>query len=252
MARDLGRERVREGLPLRTPVLLVGYLASKAVRPSAAARSSAVGDDDAAAGSTRAAGFLAAAPDTPEAQELFDGDVQGSGYVMNTTRLWAYLPSALAGLSGLMDEVTRAGSLTLAQRSVLVSAAASALGDSYCSLAWGKRLADGAGPDVAAAVIRGATDGLDDADQALARWARLVATDPNGVDAGDVQALRDAGFDDQQIFAITSYVALRLAFSTVNDTLGAQPDEGLGASVPDEVRAAVDFGRPVEAGQSPP
>jgi uncharacterized peroxidase-related enzyme len=253
MALDLGRERVREGLPLRAPVLLVGYLASKAVRPSAAGEPSPVGDDgDVAAVSRRDAGFLAAAPDTPEAQELFDGDVQGSGFVMNTTRLWAYLPSALDGLSDLMDQVTRAGSLSLAQRSVLVSAAASALGDSYCSLAWGKRLADAAGPDVAAAVIRGTTDGLDDADQALARWARLVATDPNGIDAGDVQTLRDAGFDDQQIFAITSYVAFRLAFSTVNDALGAHPDEGLGATVPDEVRAAVDFGRPVEAGQSPP
>jgi hypothetical protein len=77
-----------------------------------------------------------------------------------------------------------------------------------------------------------------------------VAADPNATTADDVQALRDAGFDDRQIFAITSYVALRVAFSTVNDALGAQPDEQLGAIVPDEVRAAVDFGRPVEAGES--
>jgi uncharacterized peroxidase-related enzyme len=245
MARDLGRERVREGLPLRAHIQLVGYFGSKASKSGSKA-----GHDDAVSALTRPAGFLAAAPDTPEVQGLYDGDRQGTGYVMNTTRLWAYLPSALDGLSDLMDQVTRAGSLTLAQRSVLVSAAASALGDSYCSLAWGKRLADAAGPDVAAAVIRGANDDLDDADQALARWARKVATDPNATDAGDVQALRDAGFDDRQIFAITSYVALRLAFSTVNDALGAQPDAGLGAMVPDEVRTAVDFGRPVEGEES--
>jgi hypothetical protein len=41
---------------------------------------------------------------------------------------------------------------------VLVTAAASTLGDSYCSLAWGKKLAEAAGSDVAAAVIRGEDD----------------------------------------------------------------------------------------------
>lgn len=33
-----------------------------------------------------------------------------------------------------------------------------------------------------------------------------------------------APFDDGQVFAITTFVALRLAFSTANDALGAQPD----------------------------
>ena len=62
----------------------------------------------------------------------------------------------------------------------------------------------------------------------LAQWARSVATDPNAIEARDVQRLRDAGFDEAQIFAITTFVALRLAFSTVNDALGARPDSQLG------------------------
>ena len=60
-----------------------------------------------------------------------------------------------------------------------------------------------------------------------------------------MQALRAEGFDDSQIFAITVYSAMRIAFSTVNDALGARPDRHLGAEVPPEVRAAVDFGRPI-------
>jgi alkylhydroperoxidase family enzyme len=79
----------------------------------------------------------------------------------------------------------------------------------------------------------------------LARWARRVTGDPNSTAAADVQALRDAGFDDEQIFAITVYVALRIAFSTVNDALGARPDRRLADSVPAPVRAAVTFGRPI-------
>jgi alkylhydroperoxidase family enzyme len=135
--------------------------------------------------------------------------------------------------------------LTFRQRGILVSACASALGDGYCSLAWGKRLAGEAGDDVAAGVLRGDDALLDDADRALARWARRVTRDPNSTAAADVQALRDAGFDDEQIFAITVYVALRIAFSTVNDALGARPDRQLADSAPLPVRTAVAFGRPI-------
>ena len=87
-------------------------------------------------------------------------------------------------------------------------------------MAWGKRLSEATTPEIAAAVILGGTEGLDDTDQALARWARLVTTSPNSISAEDVQALRDVNFDDSQIFAITAFVALRLAFSTVNDAVG--------------------------------
>ena len=62
--------------------------------------------------------------------------------------------------------------------------------------------------------------------------------DPNATMAADIQALRDAGLDDGQIFAITAFVALRLAFSMINDSLGAQPDAELAQSLPQEVREA--------------
>jgi alkylhydroperoxidase family enzyme len=119
------------------------------------------------------------------------------------------------------------------------------LGDSYCSLAWGQKLADAAGADVAAGVLRGEDAGLDAAERALAQWARRVVRDPNGIVADDVEPLRQAGFDDGQIFAITTYVALRLAFSTVNDALGARPDQRFGTTLPEDVLAAVTFGRAI-------
>jgi alkylhydroperoxidase family enzyme len=78
----------------------------------------------------------------------------------------------------------------------------------------------------------------------MAAWARKVARDPNATTPADIQALRDTGLDDRQIFAITAFVALRLAFSTINDALGAQPDAQLAQSVPQEVREAVTYGRP--------
>jgi SAM-dependent methyltransferase/alkylhydroperoxidase family enzyme len=241
---DLARERVREGLPLRAPIAVVGYIARKpAMRPAVSRKSAAV------VGAERsAAGFLAAPTSTPEQQRLYDDDEAGLGYVMNLSRLWAHLPATLDGLSDLLGQVVSAASITFRQRCVLVTAAASTLGDSYCSLAWGKKLADVASPEVALGVIRGDDEDLDAVEKALAKWARRVVGDPNAIGAEDVEALREAGFDDAQIFAITSFVALRVAFSTVNDALGVRPDHQLASSMPESVRSAVTFGRAVGTG----
>ncbi|WP_223164197.1 carboxymuconolactone decarboxylase family protein [Nocardioides mesophilus] len=132
-----------------------------------------------------------------------------------------------------------------------MAACASALGDAYCSLAWGGKLAGEAGDDVAAAVLGGTDAGLDPAEKALAAWARQVTRDPNGTREPDVQVLRDAGFDDGQIFGITLFVGLRIAFSTVNDALGALPDRALADGLPAAVRGAVGFGRPVDPTPAP-
>jgi len=191
-----------------------------------------------------ATSFLVDAPPSPAVQRLFDDDRNGLGYVMNLSRLWAHDPAALDGLSDLLGHVARSGSLTFRQRAILVTSCASALGDSYCSLAWGTKLAGEVDAAVAAGVSRGDDAPLDRAEQALAGWARQLARDPNATTAADVDSLRTAGFDDAQIFAVSLFVALRIAFSTVNDALGTRPDRQLGLDAPADVRDAVTFGRP--------
>jgi alkylhydroperoxidase family enzyme len=188
--------------------------------------------------------FLAEPEPTEPARALYAGDLDGGGYVMNLTRLWGHAPSAHDGVVALMDAGTEVGGLTFRQKAVLVSATASTSGDSYCSLAWGSRLAGEVGAETAAAVLSGDDTGLDPTERALARWARAVAGDPNGTTTDDVQALRDVGFTDAQILGITAFIAARLAFSTVNDALGARPDVQLVDAAPDTVLATVDWGRP--------
>lgn len=188
-------------------------------------------------------GFLTEPPPSPEIQALFDSDVADHGYVMNLTRVWAQAPAAKVTLFGLLADMAQLADLTFRQRGVLIAATAGAVHDAYCSLAWGARLATAAGDDVADAVLRGDDEGLDAADVALARWARAVARDPNATTPADLEPLRAAGFDDRQIFAVTVFVALRRAFSTVNDALGAAPDRQLRDDAPGTVDAAVSFGR---------
>jgi uncharacterized peroxidase-related enzyme len=159
--------------------------------------------------------------------------------------LWAHQPETVERLFELMSQAFRPSGLNFRQRGILVTAAASALGDSYCSLAWGGKLGKVSDAATAAGVLDGSDAGLTDQEKAMAAWARQVARDPNATTPADIQALRDSGLDDSQIFAITSFVALRLAFSTINDALGAQPDAQLAQSLPAEVSQAVTYGRPV-------
>ena len=237
---ELAADRVRDGLPLRAPIAVVGYVARKPARVAAGKAATDQADDV-----VSDAGFLEVPEPSTEAQRMYDSDVESMGYVMNVSKLWAHLPAAQDGLFGLLSQTVAAGSLTFRQRGVLVSACASARADAYCSLAWGGKLAGEAGADAAGGVLRGDDSRLDEQERALARWARKVSREPNSTTGADVQALRDVGYTDSQIFAITVFVAQRMAFSTVNAALGTRPDRELADSLPAAVLDAVTFGRPI-------
>jgi alkylhydroperoxidase family enzyme len=184
-------------------------------------------------------GFLETPQLSRDVQRLYDADVAERGFVTNTSRLWAHQPTVHSGLFDLINRSAKAGDLTYRQRCVVVVACTSALGDPYCSLAWGERLARVAGADVAGGVVSGADDGLDRTERALAGWARKIGQGHGVTGAGDVQALRDVGYDDAQILALTAFAALRAAFAAVNAALGARPDAELLRSAPATLRESL-------------
>lgn len=165
---------------------------------------------------------------------------------MNLTRLWAWRPKVAETFSRLRALLAAQTSLSPRERSVLVCATAAALGDSYCALAWGTTLASQATPAAAAAVLESEEAiELTPRENLLAQWARKVVDAPNETSVGAIDALRQAGLTDQEIFDATVLVAFRLAFSTVNDALGARPDRQVAERAPERVRQAVRFGRAV-------
>jgi alkylhydroperoxidase family enzyme len=188
--------------------------------------------------------FLEEPPITPGAQALFDDDITETGYIWNGSRLWAHQPATVEALFELMSQAFEPSQLDFRQRAILVASAASAIRDSGCSLAWGGKLSAVSDPALAANVINGTDIGLTDQEKAMASWARQVVKDPNATTETDIQHLRDTGLTDPQIFSITAFVALRLAFATINDALGVTPDAQLVAKLPREVTDAVTFGRP--------
>ncbi|NUT31562.1 MAG: hypothetical protein HOV79_00665 [Hamadaea sp.] len=189
--------------------------------------------------------FLADAVATPETDAMYADDLREPGFVMNLTHVWAHQPELQTLLFQLIGRSAKDAGLSVRERGILTTACASTRGDSYCSIAWGAKLAKAADADTAAGVLSGDDSLLSPAEQALAAWARKVAADPNGTSAADVQTLRDAGYADAQIVAITVYLGLRMAFSTVNDALGAAPDAEYRTLAPEAVLDAVTFGRPL-------
>jgi alkylhydroperoxidase family enzyme len=188
--------------------------------------------------------FLDHPPQSASVDGLFASDLESDGYVMNLTRLWSWRPEVVDAFGDARATLLDDCDLAEADIALLVAATAAARSDSYCSLAWGRKLAKFIGPDAAGSVIAGGLDGLDERARALTVWARQVVEDPNATSTADVQTLRDAGLSDRAIFEATAHIAFRLAFSTVNDALGAAPDLQTAEAAPDAVREAVTFGRP--------
>src|ERR1700684_883221 len=116
--------------------------------------------------------FLTEPTVSAQVQALYDEDVAEDGYGMNVSRLWAHQPDTVRQLFELMSAAFKPSGLSFRQRGVLVTAAASTLGDSYCSLAWGGKLGKASDPAVAAGVLNGSDTGLTDQEQAMATWAR--------------------------------------------------------------------------------
>jgi uncharacterized peroxidase-related enzyme len=189
------------------------------------------------------ASFLSDPPTSDDATALYEVGRASDGYVANYLRTWCWRPDVYAAFVELRADLLADSSLSDREVAVMVAAAASALGDSYCSLAWGEKLADASDEATAAGVLRGLDADLSDRESALAAWAREVVRDPNGTREEGIERLREAGLSEREIFEATAWIALRLAFSTINDALGARPDRELVARVPPAVRDAVTFGR---------
>lgn len=185
--------------------------------------------------------FLSEPEPSPDVEARYAADRAAYGFVMDLSHLWAHQPEAHTRLFELLGVV--GGELSFRERGVLTTAAAATIGDSYCSLAWGWKQSEAGNADAALGVLTGDDTALDEREAALAAWARLVARDPQATTPEDVQALRDAGWSDEEVFRVTVFVALRIAFSTVNAALGAQPDAEIVRRAP-EVADVVTWGRP--------
>lgn len=198
--------QLRDGLPLRAEIDCVGFTARVASR-------------------RRHGSLLGEAARSEAGEALAEDDREDLGFVTNVARLWQHDPDLLDRLFDLIVPTASAAGLSLAERAVATVVGAGLTGDTYCPLAWGEKLAQATTPELAADVVRGGDAGLDPRSTAVAAWTRRVVADPTSVTGTDVDVLLREGFDAAQVLRLTLFIALRVAFSTVNTALGARPED---------------------------
>lgn len=168
--------------------------------------------------------LLGVAPPSDAASTLAEEDVDDLGFVTTVTKVWMHDPAASDELFALLTTTAEAAGLSTVDRGVATVVAANLIGDSYCPLAYARKLAEVASPEFAASLLRGSDELLDERGRAIAAWARIIAQSPRSATAADLEALLRVGFDRAQILRLTLFITLRIAFATLNGALGARPE----------------------------
>jgi uncharacterized peroxidase-related enzyme len=141
-----------------------------------------------------------------------------------------------------------------ARRYELVTlAAARALRSSYCALAHGRILRErfySAGQMVAIAEDYAAAP-LEPADIAVMTFAEKVVGAASAITEADVQALRDHGLSDRDIFDVAAAAAARCFFGKLLDAVGAEPDSAY-TEMDNELRRRLTVGRAIATSRLEP
>jgi uncharacterized peroxidase-related enzyme len=161
---------------------------------------------------------------SPEASRpLLEAVKKQLGVVPNLFRIVGTSPAALEGYVSLNGALGR-GKLPAATRERIALAVAQINGCGYCLAAHsylGKNLAKLDGVEITANRNGTSTD----VKAAVAvQFAAHIATKRGAVDAGEVMAVRDAGYSDAEIVEIVAHVALNTLTNYVNEVLGTEID----------------------------
>jgi alkylhydroperoxidase family enzyme len=166
------------------------------------------------------------------------------GYVPNYAKAFSHRPEVMARWGQLLAEIRRP--MDKRRFELATFAAAHELRNSACVLAHGRALGEFFAEAEVLAIAEGRLAGvLDDAEQAIVRFARLVARDAAAIEAADVAALAAHGLDAGEIFDVAAAAAGRAFFTKVLDALGVRMDSPFLASS-DAWRRALTVGRPID------
>lgn len=181
---------------------------------------------------------------TGEVRAIYERNQARLGYVANYAKAFSHRPQVMAAWAGLLTSIR--GNLDPRRYELVTLAAARAMRSSYCSFVHGRILRERfyTAPELTA-IMDGDAGPLTPADAARMTFAEQVARDASRVTAEDIQALRDHGLSDPEIFDVAAAAAARCFFSKLLDAVGAQPDavyEGL----EDGLRRRFEVGRGID------
>lgn len=186
------------------------------------------------------------APDAAEGETaaMYRRQQAAWGYVPNYAKAFSHRPEVMSRWGRLLAEIRRP--MDSRRFELATFAAAHQLGNSACALAHGKALAAFVGEAGVIAIAEGRLAGvLDDAEQAIVRFARQVASDAARIGPEDVAALAAHGLDAAGIFDVAAAAAGRAFFTKMLDALGVRMDSPFLATS-EAWRRALAVGRPID------
>jgi len=181
-------------------------------------------------------------------REMYARQQAAYGFVPNYAKVFCYRPEVMDRWARLLSAIRR----TVEPRrfELVTFAAAHALRNSYCSLAHGKALTAFLGEDGTRALANQQANAmLSPAETQMMRFARKVATDASSITQDDITALRNHGFEDDEIFDIVAVAAARSFFTKILDSTGAEADIGH-TSMESTLRQSLTVGNPITQRES--
>ena len=177
--------------------------------------------------------------------ELYATEQETFGFLPNLVQAFSLRPEVYAAWRQLNGAVK--ANMDLRRYELATLAAARELRSSYCTLAHGSVLIDKGflEPEELRAVVSDHhTAGLDETEVAVMDLAAKVARDATSVEQDDIDRLRSLGLSDQDILDVVLAAAARCFFSTILDSLGAEPDAKYGKLDP-ALRDVLTVGRAI-------
>jgi len=186
---------------------------------------------------------------TGEIADMYAGDMQSMGLVMNATSCWSALPEAGPAAEHLLHAARDNFSLGLRAWRLIVLIAAKHVPSTYCTQVYSKVLQTRHGftRDEVAAIHRDfrSAPALGPAEVAMLGYAEQVVIDASKIGPADIDALRTGGFTDRNIADIAFCAAHRAFVSRYFDAVGATPEAMFLDADPD-FRAKMTVGKPLE------
>ena len=182
-----------------------------------------------------------------DVQAMYAQSERDLGYVSNFCKAFSHRPGVFAAWRGLLGSIRPA--LDPRRYELVTLAAARALRSSYCALAHGAVLRKQfySAAQLSAIAEDPATGDLAPGEVAMMNFAGKIASDASSITQGDVQALRDHGFTDTEVFDIAAAAAARCFFSKLLDALGAEPDAAY-LRMEEDLRKRLTVGRAIGSG----
>jgi len=166
------------------------------------------------------------------------------GYVPNYAKVFCYRPEVMARWGQLLAEIKRP--MPKRRFELITFVAAHEMRNSACALAHGKALREFFTDAQIMAIAEGQLHGvLDEAEQAIVRFARQVAGDAASIDSAAIASLVAHGYSAAEIFDIAATAAGRAFFTKLLDALGVLPDSAFLASS-EAFRRTMTVGRAID------